>query len=189
MEITVRTAEEIAADRVTIEVNGARLYTAAEVGDAQASEAELVAEPLRRRIEELTQSVDARDRLLRTASEEASEARRRVIELTAELEEQRQRADANQAWAERAEGRVAAYGLDLAATRRELDEARSEGLSEAHAEFLAAALGKVAGAVAGPHVLRALRNPWTIWTETEAVALAGAVRDVRRIIGSPELGS
>jgi hypothetical protein len=45
MEITVRTAEEIAADRVTIEVNGARLYTAAEVGDAQASEAELVAEP------------------------------------------------------------------------------------------------------------------------------------------------
>jgi hypothetical protein len=170
MEITVRTAEEIAADRVTIEVNGARLYTAAEVGDAQASEAELVAEPLRRRIVELETALD-------------------VIELTAELEEQRQRADANQAWAERAEGRVAAYGLDLAATRRELDEARSEGLSEAHAEFLAAALGKVAGAVAGPHVLRALRNPWTIWTETEAVALAGAVRDVRRIIGSPELGS
>ena len=69
MEITVRTAEEIAADRVTIEVNDARLYTAAQVGDAQASEAELVAAPLRRRIEELTQSLAARDRLLRTASE------------------------------------------------------------------------------------------------------------------------
>lgn len=132
MEITVRTAEEIAADRVTIEVNGARLYTAAEVGDAQASEAELVAAPLRRRIVELETALDARD---------------------------------------------------LAATRRELDEARRV------IEFKAAALGKVAGAVTGTHVLGALCNPWTIWTETEAVALAGAVRDVRRIIGFPELGS
>jgi hypothetical protein len=180
MEITVRTAEEIAADRVTIEVNGARLYTAAEVGDAQASEAELVAEPLRRRIVELETALDARDL---AAEGEESEARRRVIELTAELAEQRQRADANQAWAERAEGRVAAYGLDLAATRRELYEARRV------IEFKAGVLGKVAGVVTGTHVLGALRKPWTIWTETEAVALAGAVRDVRRIIGSPELGS
>jgi hypothetical protein len=152
MEITVRTAEEIAADRVTIEVNGARLYTAAEVGDAQASEAELVAAPLRRRIVELETALDARDF---AAEGEESEARRRVIELTA----------------------------DLAATRCELYEARRV------IEFKAAALGKVAGAVTGTHVLGALRNPWTIWTETEAVALAGAVRDVRRITGLPELGS
>ena len=46
----------------------ANLYTAAQVGDLQASEAELVSAPLKRRIEELTQSVEARDRLLATAS-------------------------------------------------------------------------------------------------------------------------
>lgn len=60
MEIRVRTAEEIAADCVTIEVNGARLYTVTEVGNAQvydpAKAVEVMAENYgraRRRIEEL----------------------------------------------------------------------------------------------------------------------------------------
>lgn len=84
MEIRIRTADEIAADRVTVEVNGARLYTADEVGDAQAGEAELVATPLRRRIAELqrklTREVDRADRLenLATEMEDRAEKAERV---------------------------------------------------------------------------------------------------------------
>lgn len=164
MEIRVRTAGEIAADRLTIEVNGARLYTAAEVGDAQASEAELVAAPLRRRVAEL--------------EAEASEARRRVIELTAELAEQRQRADANQAWAERAEGRVSAYGLDLSATRRKLADA------EQWTEQLSAQLGRISGAVHSPEIRTALCRVY----ETRDPRIMGeAIRKVRDALGSPPL--
>lgn len=71
MEIRVRTYDEISSERVSIAVSpgqrieieladtslSSRLYTAAEVGDAQASEAELVATPLRRRIAELERTL------------------------------------------------------------------------------------------------------------------------------------
>lgn len=192
MEIRVRTAEEIAADRMTIEVNGARLYTAAEVGDAQASEAELVAAPLRHRIEELEARLEkghvcteacrpnahvaflGRKRL-DEAEAEASEARRRVIELTAELAEQRQRADANQAWAERAEGRVSAYGLDLSATRRKLADA------ERAIQILSAQLS---GAIYSPEVVSALRRVYETW---EPRIMGEAIRKVRDALGSPSL--
>lgn len=74
MEIKVRTLDETRAERVTIAVApgqsavieivdsapSERLYTAEEVGDAQASEAELVAAPLRRRIAELVEEVNRR---------------------------------------------------------------------------------------------------------------------------------
>jgi hypothetical protein len=57
---------------------GERLYTAAEVGDAQASEAELVAAPLRRQVQEY-------DRDRHTERDRADKAQARVAELEAAL--------------------------------------------------------------------------------------------------------
>lgn len=72
MEIRIRTHEELRTDRVTIEITGtgaevrevaedweAKLYTDGEVANLQASEAELVAGPLRRRIAELERTLAA----------------------------------------------------------------------------------------------------------------------------------
>lgn len=72
MEIRIRTHEELRTDRVTIEITGtgaevrevaedweAKLYTDGEVANLQASEAELVAGPLRRRIAELERALAA----------------------------------------------------------------------------------------------------------------------------------
>src|SRR5688572_14213 len=60
MEIKIRTHEEFRADRVTIEITGTnaevRRYTDGEVANLQASEAELVAQPLRDRIAELEEA-------------------------------------------------------------------------------------------------------------------------------------
>jgi hypothetical protein len=199
MEIRVRTAQEIAADRLTIEVNGARLYTAAQVGDAQASEAELVAAPLRRRIAELEarlerelsdarQSIAARDRLLGAASEErerfrvgmetaeaeAAQAREKVIELGSQVIDANQRARENREWAERAEARVAATGLELAESRRVI-------------EFQAAQLRVVADAIHQPAVGRALGRVYEAW---EPRTMAEAIRSARSAVGqhhaSPE---
>ena len=99
MEIRIRTYDEISSERVRVEVAPGqratieivdgevstgrlsdRLYTAAEVGDAQASEAELVAGPLRRRIAELERalaaSVNRENRLESDEAERAAEHRR-----------------------------------------------------------------------------------------------------------------
>lgn len=72
MEIRIRTHEELRADRVTVEITGTgaevtefaetrlpsrNLYTDEEVANLQASEAELVADPLRRRIAELERTL------------------------------------------------------------------------------------------------------------------------------------
>lgn len=185
MEIRVRTVDEIAADRLTIEVNGARLYTA-----AQASEAELVAAPLRARIAELErelsdarQSIAARDRLLGTASEErerfrvgmetaeaeATQARGKVIELGSQVIDANQRARENREWAERAEARVAATGLELADARAAI-------------QILSGQLGRISGAVHGPPIHRALR---TTWERADTRAMAEAIRQVRDALGSP----
>jgi hypothetical protein len=69
-----------------------RTYMAAEVGDLQASEAELVAAPLRRKVGDLRKKLD----------------------------HEIKRADANQAWAERAEARVDAVEAKLGKVRQEL---------------------------------------------------------------------
>jgi hypothetical protein len=142
-----------------------RLYTAAEVGDLQASEAELVAEPLRRRIAEL----EAKAGYAKWCEENdrARAAERRVAELEKSLAESRElvefktrvadeidadraklhgqvrewklkaegwdhdrhterdRADQNKAWAERAELRLAqdaeAHAKALAEVKRDRD--------------------------------------------------------------------
>lgn len=230
-----------------------RLYTAAEVGDAQASEAELVAAPLRRRIEELEaelarvekghvcvetcrpnahvafqgrarvreletelavareereefarltaaawkrvnslvegQAADHREIVairserdrwraaMETTEAEASQARQRVIELTQELEEQRQRADENLAWAESAEARMERFTAEMRTTKdRELADAR------AAIQILSGQLGRISGAVHGPPIYRALR---TTWERADARAMAQAIRQVRDALGSP----
>lgn len=52
-------------------------------------------------------------------------------------------------------------------------------------ETLSDTLGKVGGAVIGPEIREALRWPSENRTESQDAALTEAVRDVRRIIGTP----
>lgn len=80
-----------------------RLYTAAEVGDLQASEAELVAEPLRTRINALEN---------------------RVRNLDHDRHTERDRADQNKAWAERAEANGARLSAALVQAEKDRDSAR-----------------------------------------------------------------
>jgi chromosome segregation ATPase len=81
---------------------------------------------------------------------------------------ERDRANRNQEWAERAETRLA----QMAQEKRDATEA------------LADQLGKVIGAVHGYEITQALQNvsdfsPWS------AQILANAIRNVRRVVGSP----
>lgn len=94
MEIRIKTAEEFRDAHVTIEVNGIRvpldarverLYTPAEVGAAQASEAELVAAPLRRRVTELEGEIRRMDDQISGQTERAGQLDRRNAQLTEEL--------------------------------------------------------------------------------------------------------
>lgn len=80
-----------------------RLYTAAEVGDAQASEAELVAGPLRRQVAEL-------------------ECKVRGYDLDRHTEQRR--ADENKAWAERAEANGSRLSAALVQAEKDRDSAR-----------------------------------------------------------------
>jgi chromosome segregation ATPase len=252
MEIKIKTEDEFHDAHVTIEIRATpgeaalvseRLYTAAEVGAAQASEAELVAAPLRRRIEEMAARLEKghvcteacrpnahvaflgrrevnkleneRDRFKARIAElerrfkariaelerelstarlsdqgagsriaelkleaEASQAHQRVIEIQREVEYQRERADQNRAWAERAEGRVAATGLELADARHDLAEAHKE------IERRKDQLGRISGAVRGPWIGQALN---TEWERADTRAMAEAIRQVRDAL-LPETG-
>lgn len=96
---------------------GERLYTAAEVGDLQASEAELVAAPLRRRVAELER--------------ENADADRRINALTGQVQgydhdrhTERDRADQNRAWAERAEANGVKLSATLVQAEKDRDSAR-----------------------------------------------------------------
>lgn len=94
-----------------------RLYTAAEVGDAQASEAELVAAPLRQRIEELERTlaesrdlVAFKDKIRADVDRDNIKLREKVRELAAQVREydrdrttERDRADRMTAQANRLE--------------------------------------------------------------------------------------
>lgn len=140
-ETTVTVTVDGAPSTVPLGGQEERLYTAEEVGDFQASEAELVAAPLRSRITELERKVDLynvdrtteRDRADRNmARAEKAEAevvrlkkghvctrsckpnahvaftgRQRLEELEQEAHDERERADQNKEWAERAELRLA----------------------------------------------------------------------------------
>lgn len=86
----VRTLAEVHADRVTVTVTlndepGARFYTSEEVAAAQTSEAELVAEPLRTRINALENRVRNLDLDRHTERDRADKAQARVAELERQL--------------------------------------------------------------------------------------------------------
>lgn len=185
------------------DATGERLYTAREVGDLQASEAELVAAPLRRELAEVKRELDRRteEREERERARAAQEARVRELErllalsvaredaleikvngLVGELARaenrvraydqdrhtERDRANENKAWAERAELRVA----QMAQEKREA------------IERMADQLGKVIGAVHGYEVSQALQRTHyeSAW---EYQTMANAIRNVRRVVGSP----
>lgn len=276
MEITIKTLDQLREQRVTVEVapgqtaivevDGARLYTAAEVGHYQASEAELVSAPLRMRVRDLEAALeiarsrahafdldrkserDRADRLNERNAELAAEvarltkghvcvdrcrpnahvaslglelarrpselkcceeygeparvavcgpacheahtyvppceqpaemaqilaARDRLLAtVSAERETERTRADQNRAWAERAESRVAALGLELADARRAID-------------ILSSQLGRVSGAVHSPDLQASMRTTWETKT---ARAMKEAIQTVRDALGSPSLPS
>lgn len=98
-------------------VAGERLYTAAEVGDLQASEAELVAAPLRRRVGDLENELEkTQDALIA--------ARRQREEFDRDRHTERDRADQNKAWAERAEENGAKLSAALVQAEKERDAAR-----------------------------------------------------------------
>lgn len=97
-----------------------RLYTAEEVGDLQAREAELVAAPLRRQVQELTvklaqatkghvctESCKPNAHVAFTGRKRLQEAEAQVREYDRDRKTELDRADQNKAWAERAEQRLA----------------------------------------------------------------------------------
>jgi hypothetical protein len=93
MEMMIKTAEEFHSAHVTIEIRATpeeatevsqRLFTADEVGHYQATEAELVAAPLRRRIAEL-------ERTLAEVKKSREFSRNRVVELAARVAQARSR--------------------------------------------------------------------------------------------------
>lgn len=84
MEITIKTLDQARETHATIEVNGDPLYTSCQVAHYQSTEAELVSNPLRRRIAELeAELANAR-----------AEGQLRVEELEAQLSEFKAKAHA-----------------------------------------------------------------------------------------------
>lgn len=246
---------------VTIETSDGpaeRLYTAREVGDLQASEAELVAAPLRAEINALKNRVETVGRARREAEEKLAQlpteldwaavraerdaANQRAIRMERKLDQERQRRASELALVEGqrdnaldrtrelerllalgaaredaleirvrgllgelagAEGRVQAletkvrnYDQDRHSERDRADknrewaeraELRVAQMAEEKRDALAGLadqLGKVIGAVHGHEVSTALQrtNYESAW---EYQIMAGAIRNVRRVVGSP----
>lgn len=156
MEIRVKTYDEISSERVRIEVApgqratieivdgevstglASRRYTAEEVGDLQASEAELVAAPLRREVAEmkakldrvyadLDRSMDATEKAksrVAELEEENQRLARQVCEFDRDRRTEQRRADENKAWAGRAEGNGARLSEALVQAEKDRDNAR-----------------------------------------------------------------
>lgn len=180
--VAVQETPEKTTVTVTVDAAGLlaeRLYTAAEVGDAQASEAELVAAPLRRQVMSLGRELIVQrernaelDTELANARAEgqlrAEELERQLTELKRQLAAVTDRAKENREWAERAEGRLASAGLKLKDAERTI-------------QILSDQLGRISGAVHSPEVVTVLGRVIEGW---EFSTLAGAVRKVRDALGS-----
>lgn len=179
---------------VTIEASdatGERLYTAREVEDLRASEAELVSAPLRRRVTELETELAQRpteldwaavraerdaanqravrlERLLAGAEGRVQALETKVRNYDQDRHSERDRAESNREWAERAEARLA-----------RMAEEKREAI-----ERMADQLGKVISAVHGYEVSQALQRTHyeSAW---EYQIMAGAIRNVRRVVGPP----
>jgi predicted RNase H-like nuclease (RuvC/YqgF family) len=188
MEIRVRTADEFRDAHVVIEVRaeeGEDVRVRPLVADGYPSELDWAA--VRAERDEARERAARRERKIEELTAELAEQRqhnnrlklgndelaRTVTRLREELASERQRATENREWAERAESRVASAGLKLADARRAID-------------ILSGQLGRISGAVHGQELVQtALRTDWTSWSEREAAALTGAIRQVRDALGSP----
>lgn len=192
-----------------------RLYTSEEVGHYQATEAELVAAPLRREVASLERHRENLVTELDAALIRIGELDHKVRLYDQDRKTERDRADQNRAWAERAELRAEKAEITLTESRElvafktrvadEIDQeadrlrdkvrelaqgkdARDRLLHDATSDRdrMAAQIGKVNGAVHSPAILAALR---TTWSMPEAKAMQTAIRDVRQAIGSPGPGT
>jgi chromosome segregation ATPase len=186
----LRTIAEIRAGRVTIQetdsgttvtvsvdnaqstqlLPGERLYTSAEVGNLQASEAELVAAPLRREVASLTRQRENLIQELDHALVQIGNLEKSLAESRELVEFKTRVADEIDQEAERLRGKV-----------RELIQAQEAGESAA-VQLLSATLGRISGAVHTPALSDALR---TTWQDKKAQAMRKAVREVRHLLGSP----
>lgn len=201
----VRTLAEVHADRVTVTVTfddamSERLYTAAEVGDAQAGEAELVAKPLQRRIAELEYELNRRT-IERDQRETARAGLERQVHLyDVDRKTEQRRADKNQVWAESAEKVAAKLRTELEISKKNEATAlsqvagavrRAERAETAlqqeqdQTHKLARNLGRVAGQVYSPALCAVLARDWKGWTESETSLILFAISAVRNIVGGP----
>jgi len=101
-----------------------RLYTAEEVGNLQASEAELVAAPLRRRVAELERTLAESRELVELKNQVADDIDVDRAELHDKVRAERDRADQNKAWAERAEANGSQLSAALVEAEKQRDSAR-----------------------------------------------------------------
>jgi chromosome segregation ATPase len=174
-ETAAETTVTITVDGAQSEVEGlgSRLYTAEEVGDLQASEAELVAAPLRLRIQQLARE---------TTSLEVD-----VDSLRRQLAEQRERAE--KAERDRDTFKAQAYEQnDRAAEKSAGWEASAVALSEVTRERdrLAAQIGKIREAVWVGHLDHAMENRGDRYVvENYMDDLTSAVAFVRSATGQP----
>lgn len=148
-----------------------RLYTAEEVGDLQAGEAELVAAPLRRRIAQMTKEHADLVKRLGDAEMEVERLKKGHV-CTRSCKPDAHVAFTGRQRLEELERKVVDYDLDRTTERDRADR-------------MVAQIGKVNGAVHSPEVRDALAR--LEMSEADyVVSLANAVRQVRRAIGSPE---
>jgi len=99
-----------------------RLYTSEEVGDAQASEAELIAAPLRRRVSDLESAVREKDAGWKCSVGRVQELSGALLETQAKLDESRQLAE----FKERSINDMYGEGDQLRAKIRELADANRQ---------------------------------------------------------------
>ena len=125
-----------------------------------------------------TQERDEREAARSDQEAEAEQGRQMIIDLAREMEAERQRANENRDWAERAEGRLAAFALDRGSTKRELDEA-CRVIEDRNAQ-----LARISGAVHGVEISQTLRRTYEAW---EPRTMAEVIRQVRDALGTPVL--
>lgn len=101
-----------------------RLYTAEEVGILQASEAELVASPLRRRVAELERTLAESRELVEFKTRVADDIDVERAELHKKAQTEKDRADRNKVWAERAEANGVKLSEALVEAEKQRDSAR-----------------------------------------------------------------
>jgi len=181
----VRTLAEVNADRVrvTIELlDGApseRLYTAAEVGDAQAGEAELVAKPLQRRIAELEKLLEESRALVAHRDKALDQATDDLAALVSQRRDRDRLLEISKKNEATALAQVAVAGHRTESAETALHEAQHE------MHKLARNLGRVAGQVYSPALVTVLAKDWKSWTESETSLILFAISAVRNIVGGP----